>query len=261
VVLTSGCSSDAPLPTAPTAPTLPPIDLSRTDTPLELRAERYLLQLIGNDLSDDPALPPCSPILVPRGGKFVTTFLWFQREGDELVGRSRPPYASTLELRLRRLSSSILGVAVAGTVSGSAPDEYDRVMGQRDTTFTAEGGAVTISGLVSPRIRDDALGPTLGGWMRGPISFSDAAGWVSQCSNAQYYLEPAPPGGPHDDPTVPPYGSAATTSKRLELWPLGMEPTPQPREPLDPPSGDSGPVSLVFVPQAVLAPRLLLERP
>jgi hypothetical protein len=260
LVLTGGCSSDASLPTAPT-PTPTPIDLSRTDTPLELRAERYLLQLIGNDLSDDPALPPCSPILVPRGGKFVTTFLWFQREGDELVGRSRPPYAATLELRLRRLSSSILGVAVAGTVSGSAPDEYDRVMGQRDTTFTAEGGAVALSGLVSPRIRDDALGPTLGGWMRGPISFSDAAGWVSQCSNAQYYLEPAPPGGPHDDPTLPPYGSAATTSKRLELWPLGMEPTPQPRVSAGAAIGDSRPVSLTFLRQPLLAPRLLSRRP
>ena len=41
----------------PTAPTPPAIDFSRTDTPLVLSAERYLLQLIGNDLSDDPALP------------------------------------------------------------------------------------------------------------------------------------------------------------------------------------------------------------
>ena len=153
----------------PTAPTTPALDLSRTDTPLDLSAERYLLQLIGNDLSDDPALPPCSPIVVPRGGKFVTTFLWFRWEGDELVGRSRPPYAATLEIRLRRVSSSILGVVVGGTVTGAAPDEYDRILGQRDTTFSAEGGSVGLSGLVSPRIRDDALGPTLSGWMRGPL--------------------------------------------------------------------------------------------
>jgi hypothetical protein len=199
----------------PTAPTSPPvIDLSRTDTPLALRAERYLLQLIGNDLSDDPALPPCSPILVPRAGKFVTTFLWFDWEGDDLVGRSRPPYAATLQIRLRRVSSSILGVNVEGTVTGSAPDEYDLIMGQRDAIFSAEGGTVGLTGLVSPRIRDDALGPTLIGWMRGPIAFRDGAGATSRCSNAHYYLEPAPPGGPHDDPTVPPYVPAREAGRQ-----------------------------------------------
>ena len=197
-----GCHEQA---SPPTAPTPPVIDLSRTDTPLELSTERYLLQLIGNDLSDDPTLPACSPILVPRGGKFVTTFLWFEWQGDDLVGRSRPPYAATLEIRLRRVSSSIGGVVVNGTVTGVAPDEYDILMGQRDTAFSADGGAVTLSGLVSPRIRGDALGPTLSGWMRGAIAFRDTRGAVSFCSNAQYYLEPARPGGPHDDPTVPPY--------------------------------------------------------
>jgi hypothetical protein len=190
---------------SPTAPTPPIVELSPTDTALALSTERYLLQLIGNDLSDDPALPACSPILVPRGGKFVTTFLWFEQQDDELVGRSRPPYAATLEIRLRRVSSSIVGVVVSGTVTGAAPDEYDILMGQRDTTFSAEGGSVGLSGLVSPRIRDDAPGPTLSGWMRGPIAFRDTRGAASLCSNAQYYLEPARPGGPHDDPTVPPY--------------------------------------------------------
>jgi hypothetical protein len=197
-----GCHDQAGPPTAPSPPA---IDLTRADTPLVLSKERYLLQLIGNDLSDDPALPACSPILVPRGGKFITTFLWFEQQGDEWVGRSRHPYAATLQLRVRRVSSSILGVVVSGTVTGTAPDEYDLLMGQRDTTFSAEDTAVTLTGLVSPRIRDDALGPTLSGWMRGSIAFRDSWGEVSLCSNAQYYLEPARPGGPHDDPTVPPY--------------------------------------------------------
>jgi hypothetical protein len=200
---TWGCDGGANQPTAPSS--LPVIDLSRTDTPLELSTERYLLQLIGNDLSDDPSLPPCSPMFVPRAGKFVTTFVWFRWEGNELVGRSQPPYAATLEIRLRRVSSSIVGVVVEGTVTGAVPDEYDRIMGQRDTIFSAEGNGVTLSGLVTPRIRDDALGPALSGWMRGPIAFRDNAGAVSLCTNAQYYLEPARPGGPHDDPTVPPY--------------------------------------------------------
>ncbi len=192
------------------------IDLSRTDTPLELSAERYHLQIIGNDLSDDPAIPACSPILVPRGGKFVTTFLWFHWEGDVLVGRSRPPYAATLEFRLRRASSSILGVVVDGTVTGAAPDEYDRLMGKRDTTFAVDADAITLTGTVSPRIRDDALGPMLGGWMRGPIAFRDASGAVSRCTNAHYYLEPARPDGPHDDPTIPPYVPEVRERQRLE---------------------------------------------
>ena len=207
LVATAACNDGGHQAVVPTAPS--PVDLSRTDTPLELSSERYHLQIIGNDLSDDPALPPCSPILVPRGGKFVTTFLWFHWEGDELVGRSRPPYAATLEMRLRRVSSSLLGVAVAGSVSGTVPDEYDRAMGRRDTTFSVEGAPITLTGTVSPRIRDDVFGPTLSGWMRGSIAFRDTSGAVSHCTNAYYHLDPARPGGPHDDPTVPPYAPAA----------------------------------------------------
>ena len=112
------------------------------DTPLALSAERYLLQLIGNDLSDDPALPPCGPIagaarrqvrdhvpVVPRG-----------RATSSSAGRGRP---------MRPRSRSACGASArrswasssTGTVTGAAPDEYDRIMGQRDTTFSAEGGA------------------------------------------------------------------------------------------------------------------------
>ena len=191
----------------------------------------------------------------------MTTFLWFRWEGDELVGRSRPPYAATLEIRLRRVSSSILGVVVGGTVTGAAPDEYDRIMGQRDTTFSAEGGAVALSGLVSPRIRDDALGPTLSGWMRGPIAFRDAAGAVSLCTNAQYYLEPARPGGPHDDPTVPPFVPARRGPRQLELWPRAMEPASQPPGGPDRRASGFSLISLAISRLARLAPRLLLETP
>ena len=80
---------------------------------------------------------------------------------------------------------------------------------------SAPRAPVALSGLVGPRIRDDALGPTLSGWMRGPIAFRDAAGAVSLCTNAQYYLEPARPGGPHDDPTVPPYVPARVSPEAI----------------------------------------------
>ena len=166
--------------------------------------ERYLLQLIGNDVSDDPALPPCSPILVPRGGKFITTFLWFQWEGEELVGQSRPPYAATAVIRLRRVSSSIGGVIVDGTVTGTVPDEVNRIMGQRDTTFSADG-AVTLSGLVTPRIRDDVLGPTLSGWMRGNRSRSGTRRERSRSAATRSGLPGAGASGrAARDPTVPP---------------------------------------------------------
>lgn len=200
LLVASGCHRQGGTPTSPSPPV---VDLSRTDTPLELSPQRHLLQLIGNDLSDDPATPACSPILVPRGGKFVTTFLWFEWHGDELVGRSRPPYAATMEIRLRRVSSSILGVVVSGTVTGAAPDEYDLLWGTRDTAFVAAGETL-LSGLVSPHVRDDAIGPIVSGWMRGVIEFRDTTGALSRCSNVHYSLQPAPPGGPHDDPTVPP---------------------------------------------------------
>ena len=256
---TWGCDGTAGRPTTPTPP-VPAIDLSRTDTPLVLSEERYLLQLIGNDLSDDPALPPCSPILVPRGGKFVSTFLWFRWEGDELVGRSRHPYAATLEIRLRRVSSSILGVVVNGTVSGAAPDEYDRVMGQRDTTFSAEGSSVTLSGLVSPRIRDDALGPTLSGWMRGPMRFRrHRRGGIAVHQRAYLPASRRRPGGPTTTRRCRP------SCRRVEARPIGaVAPRNGARRPSRAPA--SAPlrislISLIFPAWRGLAPRLLLERP
>ncbi len=196
----AGCGSGQ----APTAPSPPPvIDLDRTNTPLEWSAERYYLEIIGGDLSDDPSLPPCDPILVPRGGKIVNTFMWFAWEGEELVGRSRPPYRATVEMRLRRVSSSTLGVAITGTVTGTVPDEYDRAWGQRDSIFNVDG-PMTMHGVVPPRAALDQRGPVLGGLLRGSSSFIDSRGAISFCTNVRYFLQPAPPGSVHDDPTVPP---------------------------------------------------------
>jgi hypothetical protein len=199
--IAAACDRTAP-PTAPSP--LPAVEPDRTTTPLEWSPERYYLEITGGDLSGDPALPPCSPFLLPPGGKSVNTFLWFEWDGPELVGRSRPPYRATVEMRLRRVSSSFLGVVIAGTVTGSVPDEYDRVLGRRDAVFNVDG-AVTMEGTVPPRAALDSRGPVLGGLLRGPSSFNDSRGATSFCTNVRYYLEPAPPGGIHDDPTVPPF--------------------------------------------------------
>jgi hypothetical protein len=197
-----GCGGGEPAPTAPTVP--PAIDLERRDTPLALSADRHLLQLQAGDLSDDPAAPPCDTLGLPRAGKTLTTWLWFAPEGDELVGRPRPPYNSTLEMRLRRVGSSLLGVEVAGTLTGYARDEYDPLLGALDLTFNVDEPAAVVEGVVTPAMRGDVIPPRVGGRVRGHFSFGDSHHDFSLCTNAWFYLEVRPPGGPGDDPGVPP---------------------------------------------------------
>ena len=198
--LVAACDDGRP-PTAPSP--LPSLQPDWTDLPLEIGDERYSLEIMGADVVGDPSLPPCSPPNTPPGGKTVNTFVWFARDGDELVGRSRPPYGATIEMRLRRVGSSILGVTVAGTVTGSVVDEYDRFLGKRNAVFNAYS-PVSLEGTAAPRAAMDRRGSALGGLLRGQIGFNDNAGWASFCTSVRFYLEPAPPGGPHDDPSVPP---------------------------------------------------------
>lgn len=197
----NGCGGGQPVPTAPTV--LPTIDLDRRDAPLVLSSDRYLLQVLAGDLSDDPETPPCDTIGLPRAGKVLTTWLWFAWEGDELVGRSRPPYNSSLEMRLHRVGSSLLGVTVAGTLTGHARDEYDPLLGKLDLTFNVEEPAA-VEGVVTPSSRSDPIPPRVGGRVRGHFSFGDSHHDFSLCTTVWYYLEVRPPGGPGDDPRVPP---------------------------------------------------------
>jgi hypothetical protein len=188
----------------PTAPSPPPsLQPDWANLPLAISDERYSLEITGADAVGDPSLPPCSPPNTPPGGKSVNTFVWFARDGDEFVGRSRPPYGATIEMRLRRVGSSILGVAIAGTVTGSVVDEYDRFLGKRNAVFNAYS-PVSLEGTTAPRAATDRRGSALGGLLRGQIGFNDSAGWASFCTSVRFHLEPAPPGGPHDDTSVPP---------------------------------------------------------
>jgi hypothetical protein len=200
------CGGDS-APTAPSTPPPPPTPPSilpdPTTTPLQWSDERYFLQIIGGDMTDIPSQPPCSPPSVPAGGKTINTFVWFTWEGDELVGRSRPPYGATIEIRMRRLSSSILGVAITGTLTGGTPDEYDYILGRRDSVFNTYE-PLKMEGVVPPRSAIDPRGPVLGGLLTGHSAFNDRQGTTSFCTNVRYYLEPSAPGGVHDDPSVPP---------------------------------------------------------
>jgi hypothetical protein len=70
---------------------------------------------------------------------------------------------------------------------------------------------MTMHGVVPPRAALDQRGPVLGGLLRGPSSFIDSRGAISFCTNVRYVLQPAPPGGVHDDPTVPPLAPGPTS--------------------------------------------------
>ena len=191
----AACGSGDRPPTAPSPPPSAEIDFTRT--PLELTAERYLLQLSGSDATYDGTSRPCTPLGVPSNGKWVTTFLWFTREGDEWVGRSRPPYVSTLTVRVRRVSSSILGVAVDGTIDGSAVDEFDPVMGKLELGFNVEQDG-RLEGTLTPTAAGSAVPARMAGSLRGHFSFANFAREVATCTAVQFYLEPRPPGPPFD---------------------------------------------------------------
>jgi hypothetical protein len=186
----------------PTAPSGPVIDLEQRNVPLAISAERYILEIQGADISNDPSVAACEPLLQPAGGKHVTTFVWFEQIGPDWIGRSRAPYAADLEVRLRRVGSQPGSVFVEGSISGRVPDEYDHVWGRRDSTFRTIGQA-SLDGAVSPGYGDGWLGHRVSGVLRGDLEFFDGRGRAS-CRAVRYFLEIRRPGGPDDDTSVPP---------------------------------------------------------
>jgi hypothetical protein len=183
----AGCGSDTPPPTAPSSP--PAADIDYTRTPLELTSGRYRLQVNGFDSTYDGTSRPCTPLGVPSTGKALTTALWFTRDGDEWVGRPRSPPASTLTMRLRRVGSSIMGVAFEGTIEGSAADEIDPVMGKLDLVFNVEQDG-RLDGMATPTALDSVVPARLAGTLHGHFSFANSAREVATCTSAQFYLEP-----------------------------------------------------------------------
>jgi hypothetical protein len=190
----------------PAAPSPVPGPGPGASSTLDFGDGRHLLLITG---FDDTFIPgsgprPCEPSQIPKGGKSISTFLWFTAEGNGVVGRSRPPYAATLELRLQPTGTAPLGTTVRGTVSGAAPDEYDRIYGKRDSILVVGASPADVAGIVPPRAAGDTRGAQVSGEWRGELRFVDSGGATSTCTFVQYYVQPAPPGGPDDDPSVPP---------------------------------------------------------
>ena len=191
----AGCGSGDTPPTTPSPP--PAVDVDYTRTPLEFAPDRYLIQIDGGDLTFDGASRPCSPLGVPSLGKSLNTFLWFTRDGDEWIGRSRPPHVSTLTMRVRRVSSSILGIVTEGSVDGYAADEPDPVAGKLNLIFDVEQ-AGRLEGTMSPAIGGGMASGRMSGILRGHFSFAGGAFEVATCTSVQFYLEPRPAGPPFD---------------------------------------------------------------
>jgi hypothetical protein len=190
---------------SPAAPSPGPGAAPPPSSSLDFGDGRYQLLITGSDSTFTPGVgsKPCEPALIPRGGKSISTFLWFTAEGDGVVGRSRPPYAATVELRIQPAAVTPLGTTVRGSVVGSVPDEYDRIYGRRDSTLVV-AAPVDVTGIVPPRAAGDTRGAQLSGEWRGEMRFVDSGGATSVCTFVQYYVQPAPPGGADDDPSVPP---------------------------------------------------------
>jgi hypothetical protein len=197
----ASCRSETPAAPSPS----PEVDVTNLDPPLRLSEERYFLQLSAMDLTEDFRVW-CQPIGVPRAGKFLTTFVWFEPSGDEYIGRARAPYRSTLEIRLRRTGWSLGIASLQGTVAGTVHDEYDRALGLRDLVFeVAPGTSATFSGIATQQgPASSAPPPVIAGTAEGTLTFRDSTGGLSRCPSASLFLQVVPAGSPHDDPTVPP---------------------------------------------------------
>jgi hypothetical protein len=208
--LVIACGSPAPGPTSPSPPPSTDAVPDYTRTPLEFSSDRYLLYVSGGDVAYDGVERPCTPLGVPSVGKWVTTFLWFTRDGETWVGRSRPPYASTLTIRLHRVDSTILGVKVEGTADGYAADEFDPVLGKLNLVFDVERPAM-LEGVLSPAAAGGLVPGRLSGSMHGHFAFAGGHFEVATCTSVQFYLEPKPPGPPFDQvgAAVPADGAGA----------------------------------------------------
>jgi hypothetical protein len=199
----AACSGTPP--TRPSAPAAPNVDTSDSNRPLRLSTERFQVHITAIDGEFRPSFFAfCEPLQLPPAGKLVTSYVWFEQDGEGFIGRTRPPYRSTLEIRLRRTSSSPAGVLVDGTIAGFAEDEYDRFLGKRDTAVrTDPGPPVPVTGRVPP-FNSNAVGEALSGRILGPVTFYDSRGDSSRCTEVSFFMQVLPFGGPDDDPTQPP---------------------------------------------------------
>jgi hypothetical protein len=173
-----GGESPAP-PTQPTPPTPPP------SSSLNLRPGMQFITFTGLGLSQDPQLPPCTPLGVPATGTSVNTQVMLERSGAEWIARS-PSNLGTLEIRLRDGTSSVLGEGVLGSVRGSAIDVGQGLRPPLDVRVELSGsdGSASLDGVVS---RSTFLSQ---GRITGAIAFTDSQNARGSCTAVQWMMQP-----------------------------------------------------------------------
>jgi hypothetical protein len=153
---------------------------------LSLETGPQMLTLVGTDISDDPAFPPCSGVFWPRTGKLVTTRVVLERTADEWIARAAPQ-AGDLELRFRQVGASPAHFTIEGSAEGTAIDLGDTVQAATNArvTITDTDGTASLVG-DSPR-----SGFVAGGRIRGVATFTDDAGRGGSCEVISWTLTPA----------------------------------------------------------------------
>jgi hypothetical protein len=143
-------------------------------------------------LSDDPALPPCSAIGSPPGGKAIRTLVTIERRADAIVGRSRSPDAGTLEFELRDAGSSApLGLPVAGSIRGMAADSPNPIGEVSDIRVELAGaGGVQSAGIEAIAVGFNRV--IVDGVVKGQVTFTDSQGRSGSCSVVKWFMQPAP---------------------------------------------------------------------
>jgi hypothetical protein len=156
-------------------------------------ASRHLLEVIGFDFSSDPQMPPCDPILLPPGGKRVTTVVTLEREGQSYRARSTTVDAGAVDLEFHETGAPGVpaGRAIAGTARGYAVDSYSAggipPKDVRVSFGTASGLPAQVEGTVATSTVFFATGRIVGN-----LAFSNNQGaFVSNCSAVLWTLQPA----------------------------------------------------------------------
>lgn len=165
-----------------------PTSATPEQDPLPLSPGMQLLTLGGFALSSDPAFPPCVPLGQPRDGTFVSTTVMLSAGNGEWIARSQSG-GDTLELRLHAAGAGTSGLAVAGTVTGSAVDRG--LMGvTRDVRVTLRDTSGTAPASISGTMAGTGKSLFVTGRATGAMRFSDSHDESSTCSAIQWSMQP-----------------------------------------------------------------------
>jgi hypothetical protein len=155
-----------------------------------LKPGLHWIEIGGYGYSDLPDLPACTPLGSPHDGTYVIIRLALSHDGQDWVARSPSGMLGNIELRFRESGRSLLGMTLAGTIRGSAP--------QADYPFPYLPGNVRVwlagSDGTRPAQVEGTLTRTVSyatGRISGTIRFSDKLGLDSStCSVVEWSLQP-----------------------------------------------------------------------